>query len=387
MTPSSDLRAAIVGGYNPDSWAGPLKATAGMLRNLPRHGIDVELWQFRRDAKEVAWQEIDGIKMLSLPRRSKFSSFLVGLTDESKEAIRARLADVDLVHFNSVFIADNVHAALLLDVPYIISPRGGYNRSVLRGTNRFAKTIWMAARERRYISNARVLHAVSPSEALELQNLVPTESIISIPNAIEEQILDRPMKEPMGKKLLFLGRLAVEHKGIDLLLAGYHDFLQVGNDTTSELVMAGPDFRGDLQTIQELISSLGLDDRVTLPGGIFGDEKWSLIDQAYAFVLTSRWEGMPFSLLEALAAGRPALVTPGTNLGDAIAEYGAGLLVEGTPQDIARGIKALLHLSADEYRKMQNQARRLIRDKFLWDRVAGDLAASYRRIVGDRRAL
>jgi glycosyltransferase involved in cell wall biosynthesis len=376
------LRVAHVGSYAPDSPIGPQKAIAGMLQNLPRHGVDVELWHFARHAHEVAWEEIDGIRVLNLPRRGRLTGFLTGLPKPTKEALRARSTQVDLVHFHSVFIAENARMRSLLRIPYIISPRGGYNRSVLHGRNRVAKKIWLALHERRYISSARALHAVSAGEATELEELVPSERVFCIPNGIDQHILDRPIQNLVGKTLLFLGRLAVQHKGIDLLLEGYSAFLKESGDKSSDLIIAGPDFRGDKQRIEEQIHALGLQNRVSLPGGVFGDNKWKLLDRAYAFVLTSRWEGMPFALLEALAAGRPALVTPETNMGVVVNRYNAGIQVTGDAGDIAAGIKSLLNLPRNEHIRMQHQARRLIGDQFTWQRIAGDLATHYRDIVG-----
>lgn len=375
------LRVAHVGSYAPDSASGPTKAIAAMLRHLPDHGVQVELWHFDRRADEVGWREIDGVPVLDLPRRRRLASFLIDLPRHTQEALRARAEDVDLVHFHSVFIAENARAGSLLSVPYIISPRGGYNRSVLRGHNRLAKRIWLAAHERRYISSARALHAVSLAEASELEELVPRERIFFVPNGIDQHVLERPLRDPAGKTLLFLGRLAVQHKGIDLLLSGYGEFLRRSGDRSSELIIAGPDFRGDKRRIEEQIGLMGLQDRVSLRGGVFGDERWNLIDRAHAFVLTSRWEGMPFALLEALAAGRPALVTPETNMGDLITSYGAGVEVAGEAHDIAAGIELLLALRRDDHVRMQNQGRRLIRERFTWERLIGQLAAHYRRIA------
>jgi glycosyltransferase involved in cell wall biosynthesis len=285
------------------------------------------------------------------------------------------------VHFHSVFIAENARAGSLLGVPYIISPRGGYNRSVLRGRNRLAKRIWMAMHERRYVSSARALHAVSVAEAAELEKLVPSEQIFYVPNGIEQASLERPVRDPADKTLLFLGRLAIQQKGIDLLLGGYSEFLKRSGDKSSKLIIAGPDFRGDKKRIENQIDTLGLGDRVSLTGGVFAEDKRNLIDRAYAFALTSRWEGMPFALLEALAAGRPVLVTPETNLGDAVASYGAGVEVGGDVRQIATGIQFLLSLPGEDYIRMQRQARQLIRERFTWERVIGELAATYRRMI------
>jgi glycosyltransferase involved in cell wall biosynthesis len=376
------LRVAHVGWYAPDSASGPSNAIVGILQNLPHHRVQVELWHFDRGRRRVSWREVDGIRVLDLPSRGRVASFLLGLPKQSQEALRTRSQHVDLVHFHSVFIPENARAGSLLRAPYVISPRGGYNRSVLRGRNRLAKRIWMAMHERRYISSARALHAVSLAEALELEELVPTEQIFYVPNGIEQKFLERPVSDPPDKTLVFLGRLAMQHKGIDLLLGGYSEFLKRSGDRSSELVIAGPDFRDDRQRIEDQIRALGLHDRVSLPGGVFGEDKRNLVDRAYAFVLTSRWEGMPFVLLEALAAGRPVLVTPETNLGGVVASHGAGVEVVGEVQQIAMGIQFLLSLPRDDYIRMQHQARQLISDNFTWERVIGELASTYRGITG-----
>lgn len=375
------IRVAHVGGYARDSASGPQRAVAGILQHLPDHGVEVELWQFARNAKEVSWQEIDGIPVLRLPRRRRVPGFLIGLPDKTRAALRTRSSQVDLVHFHSVFISEYTRAGLLLEIPYVISPRGGYNRLVLHGRNRLAKQIWLAAYERRYLTSAKALNAVSPGEAAELENLVSRDQIFYVPNGIDREALDRPIKEPDGKTMLFLGRLAVQHKGLDRLLAGYSLFLNDSGDQSSDLVLAGPDFRGDKDRIEGQIRDLGLQDRVSLTGGVFGQDKWDLIERAYAFVLTSRWEGMPFALLEALAAGRPALVTPETNMGALVEEYGAGFNTTGDTKEISRGIEALLALSQEQYVEMQYQARRLIQDQFTWERTTGELAARYRDIL------
>ena len=378
---SERIRVAHVGAYATESITGPEKALAALIEHLPRHGVDVQVWQFDSTTDEITSKRDLGVKVVRLPARERFANFVVGLRGETRAFLKDASTRVDLVHFHSVFLAQHTRAGRVLSVPYVISPRGGYGSRVLTGRNRLAKRVWLALFEHRYVNAARALHAVSEQEALELERLVPKDRIFYVPNGVENEFLDRPIQDPVDRTFLFLGRLAIQHKGIDLLLEAYSILLQGQGGGATQLVLAGPDFRGDRGVIEDAIRDRQLEGRVTLPGGIFGQEKWALIDRAYAFVLTSRWEGMPFALLEALSAGRPAIVTPETNMGSLVDEYGAGILVRGDPESIAEGMQALLELNPREYRQMQQRARALVRDRFTWDQITRLLADRYRSLI------
>jgi glycosyltransferase involved in cell wall biosynthesis len=159
------------------------------------------------------------------------------------------------------------------------------------------------------------------------------------PNAIELPAETVTPVQRMGaspKRMAFLGRLAVDHKGLDVLLEGYARYVKSSGAADSELIIAGPDFRSGRVQLQALTESLLPDGSVRFPGPLFGDDKDALLRSARVFVHTSRWEGMPFAVLEALATGCPVLLTPATNLGDVVQEYGAGVVVEG--REAVRGI-------------------------------------------------
>jgi glycosyltransferase involved in cell wall biosynthesis len=170
----------------------------------------------------------------------------------------------------------------------------------------------------------------------------------------------------------------VEHKGLDLLLRG---FARSSALHDSRLIIAGPDFREGREGCGRLVRELGISGSVSLPGPVFGDRKWELIDACYAFVHTSRWEGLPFAVLEALALGKPVLVTRETNLADLVAERRAGIVVETNPDSISRGIQQLLALSDAEYESMSRRARQLVQGRFTWQLAAEAMANEYRRVA------
>jgi len=102
--------------------------------------------------------------------------------------------------------------------------------------------------------------------------------------------------------LLAAGRLTPQ-KGFDLLLEAFADLVQDFPTWRLVILGEGPE-RGNLRA---RISELSLEERVSLPGLAGNMAEWH--DAADLFVLSSRFEGFPNALLEALAAGVPAVAT------------------------------------------------------------------------------
>jgi glycosyltransferase involved in cell wall biosynthesis len=138
--------------------------------------------------------------------------------------------------------------------------------------------------------------------------------------------------------------------------------------------------------LANLAKRLAIGNRVQIMDPRFGQAKWALIESCYGFVHTSRWEGLPFSVLEALAVGRPVIVTPETNLAHLVGQYRSGFVVDATPESIAEGIDALLRASPNEYRSMQERARALARENFVWKNSAHAIAQLYRSLTERRRS-
>jgi glycosyltransferase involved in cell wall biosynthesis len=377
------IRVAHVGGYALETVDGVQKTIAGLADHLPRSNIQVEFWSPSSEIAEPNLTHVGSWPALELPARRRPWNAVAGLPRATQEAVRQRERQVDLVHFHSVFVPENAWIARLLNIPYLTTTNGGYSLGVMRGRNSLAKWAWFRLYERSYIRAAAAVHTVSHSEIDDIVPYADRSRIITIPNAVDDQCLRRRITRPTGRDLLFLGRLAVEHKGLDLLLRG---FAQSASDHKSRLIVAGPDFRGGRVACETLARKLGLGASVSFPGPVFAEEKWELIETCYAFVHTSRWEGLPFAVLEALALGRPALVTRHTNLAGPLSEVGAGIVVKDDPGSISAGILQLLSMSSDEYELMSQRARELVQDHFTWKVAAREMARQYHRII-ERAAL
>jgi len=122
------------------------------------------------------------------------------------------------------------------------------------------------------------------------------------------------------------------------------------------LVMAGPDpqnWRGELE---QRAWVAGMDRRVHWPGMLLGDAKWGAFRAAEAFVLPSHQENFGIAVAEALACGRPVLLSDKVNIAAEIASDGAGLMEADTPEGTSRLIARWLGMSADERAEMGKRA-------------------------------
>jgi glycosyltransferase involved in cell wall biosynthesis len=379
------IRVAHVAGFSDTSASGVDHMVFGLVSHLDPDGVRAEVWDLNPSHASVTERRVGSVSVFQLPSRTRVRGSLLGLPEATRRFIRGRRDGIDLLHLHSVFIPENVWVARFARLPYVLTPHGGYSPRVLAGNNRIAKFVWMRMWERDYVRNASMIHAVSPQELEELRATFGACPFVFVPNAIDlPAVGTSPADRMLGpsKRIVFLGRLAIDHKGLDILLEGYANYVRQQGDTDTELIVAGPDFRSGRDELEALAASLLPSGHVRFTGPLFGRDREALLGSAYVFVHTSRWEGMPFAILEALATGCPVLVTPATNLGDYVEEFGAGVVVDGSAQSVSEGLRKILETPTERYEAHCAAARRLASARFTWPNVAGQMIAEYRKILG-----
>ena len=380
------IRVAHVGALVGSSASGVDRTLAGLVTHLDRYGIRPEVWELSPRYRAISQRQEGPVRVVHLPAFGRAKSSISGLPPATRRFIDERRAEIDVLHLHSVFIPANVWVAKAAGIPYVLTPHGGYSPEVLRGRNRFLKTAWMWARERHHVRGASLLHAVAPRELEQLRSTFRIDALLCVPNAIDLPAEPGPPEGRMRtdrRWIVFLGRLAIGHKGLDTLLEGFASYLKRSrNEHSPELIIAGPDIRSGRARLQAMAASLLPKGTVRFVGPRFGREKEELLRGAGVFVHTSRWEGMPLAVLEALAMGCPVLLTRATNLGELVEEYGAGAVVEGTPEAIGQGLTDVLDAPADRYLAMCAAARTLATERFSWPAVTEQIAAAYRGILG-----
>ncbi len=200
-----------------------------------------------------------------------------------------------------------------------------------------------------------------------LRRLVRNRPVVVIPNAVR-----RPKSVGHGKRrpqVVAMGRLTAQ-KGFDLLLQAFAQIASSHRDWT--LCMLG---EGEASgQLRQLAEALDIGDRVEWAGWI--EQPELILGQASIFALSSRYEGFPNALLEAMACGL-ACVSFRCDSGPAeIIQHGVdGLLVPA--EDVAGLAAALdrLMTDVDQRRRLGDRATRIV-DRFgpepffrRWDEV------------------
>jgi glycosyltransferase involved in cell wall biosynthesis/O-antigen/teichoic acid export membrane protein len=221
----------------------------------------------------------------------------------------------------------------------------------------------------------RQLIAVSSAIAARLRTLNPAAEVQVIPNGVE--LMNGSTSELDTADLVFLGRIEMEAKGIDLLLQA---FARIAPLADAKLMIAG-DGR-DVERVRRLAAELGLSDRIRLIGAIDGAAKSALLQRARLVCVPSRFETSSLVSLEAQASGTPVLAFDIPALREVLAPDG-GVLVP--PFDVGAYARELLRLlnAPEQCRAMGEAGRQFVR-RFHWDAVASQQERVYLEAVSAR---
>jgi glycosyltransferase involved in cell wall biosynthesis len=181
------------------------------------------------------------------------------------------------------------------------------------------------------------------------------------PSAQQQTFLESFPQLGGRRFLLFLGRIH-HKKGCDLLIDA---FVKVAaQDPGLDLVMAGPDQQNWQATLMQTVAAANLTHRVHWTGMLQGDAKWGAFFTSEAFILPSHQENFGLAVAEALACGRPVLLSEKVNIAPDIAADGAGLMESDTPEGTLQLLTRWIALSPADRKSMGQQARRTFEQRY-----------------------
>jgi glycosyltransferase involved in cell wall biosynthesis len=299
------------------------------------------------------------------------------------------VCDYDVVHAALLFnfpILACATACRLRRVPLVLAARGVLEPWAL-SHKRWKKWPYYLLIEKPHVLRAAsAIHALTVNEARNIATLGLGRPIFVVPNGVDvdfdeddttaEEFFNAFPAARSKRLILFLHRIDPK-KGLDLLAKSFASVHKQFPDT--HLIAAGHDLIGFWPTAHAFFESMQCDGAVTYVGMLSGKMKRAAFATASLFVAPSYSEGLSISVLEAMAAGLPCVLTTGCNFPEAAAA-GAALEIPIDPDALAAGISKLLG-NPSEAQLMGQRARRFIQEGYTWTNVARKIASVYDAIL------
>lgn len=287
----------------------------------------------------------------------------------------------DLVIFNEVYKPKYIKLykeCINNNIKYIIIPHGCLvNKSQKR--KRIKKIAGNILLFNKFVSNANAIQFLNENEK-NGSKFKYKKSIIA-GNGVTCSTY-RNSSSNKNKEFVFIGRYEIKHKGLDLLVkvcSKYHDWFI---DNNIKIKMYGRDSGNDLRKLKRMIYNEKVNDIIIINNAIYNDDKRKVLENAYAFIQCSRFEGQPMGIIEALSIGVPCVVTYGTYLGDYIESKKCGIACNFDVDEIFEAIKKVS--DDQEYRNdLSANAYNNANVDFEWKNVIDETIEQYRMIIGD----
>lgn len=277
--------------------------------------------------EEIKWEnKIKGIesKILIYDKVEEKNSFFI-----NNKSLEEDILDYnpDFIIFDGFWAIQHCFIARFLkkkNIKYYIKPHGAFNKIAQKNSKiKFLKKL--IARMlifNNYVKNSNGLIFLNEME--KESSIYRKKNEFILPNGIEKlniELIDTPKKDK-DINFIFLGRIDIFHKGIDILLRTILEnkeyfiknkviFNFYGNGREDDIHL----FNNYLKQIPKVIQ---------YHGSIYGQDKYKELQRNDIFILTSRFEGMPMGVLESLSFGVPCFISRETGMGEYIEKYNAG---------------------------------------------------------------
>jgi glycosyltransferase involved in cell wall biosynthesis len=282
--------------------------------------------------------------------------------------------------------------------PYVVSPHGMLESWILH-RGRLKKTIGALLYERRNLSGASLVHALTTAERTQILAFAPRTNVAIIPNAVTKineaipsncatPLLDRRLDIHTAQPVpyvLYLGRIHPK-KNLESLIDAWIGVRQSIGNKGYRLVIAGWGEPSYVETIRVKIGNFGPEAQIDFVGPQYGDAKTRLLGSARWLILPSFSEGLPMAVLEAWVFGTPSIMSRFCNLPEGF-EQNAALECDTTVQSIVTSLARALTLADLDWNVMSNAATDLVRRKFSADVIAETWVETYRHLLVETTAM
>ena len=289
----------------------------------------------------------------------------------------------DIVIFHSIYFLLYIPFVISLwlkKIPYAIQLHGALSAENYKVSHK-KKLIANFLFYNRFIKQAKSIIYLNINEYKKsiVKEINPNYTII--PNGcdlISDNHIKQEPNDPI--KIVYIGRIERVHKGLDILLDAIELISNSDSGKKVRFTFYGDGSDSEVIWFKEQIKQV--DQIAEYKGPIYGKQKELAIRESDIFILTSRSEGMPMGVLEALSYGLPCILTPETNIGEEVKIANAGWLTDTNADQIASVINKSISEYLIEHDSLRHNAIRLS-NKYNWEDIATFSVDEYQRIVNN----
>lgn len=390
---SNIMKILMVTLYYKPLWegGGPPRVVYETSKRLVERGHEVTVYttnfmNVEHDLPTEKPMNVDGVTVYyfeNFRRHFPKSHLLPPLPIRLPEVAKKEIENFDIIHIHehrTALAAIVASLAMKHKVPYVIQPHGSVMPFFQKQRQKilFDKLIGNDI-----LSNASLFLAMTQTETEQLVSMDADSSLIRlIPNGIDDSecaCSRGSFRQRIGLKdepmALYLARFH-RIKGPDLLIESFSKVIE--RFPTAKLVMIGPD-DGYLDEVKRVVDREHLASNVILLGPIYdSQQKRGAYLDADVYVLPSRYELFPVSVLESWAAGTPVIVTDQCGIRDLIQE--AGIVVPFEKDKLATAIESIF--SDNSLGKaMGREGRATVLERYTWSKVVDYLEELYLEII------
>lgn len=349
------------------------RACGELAEAQAQNGHDVTLICTKRADRPTPLR-IEGVNVIEIETGSQIGRKL-SWSPAFYRRLRRQLAETDIVHCHGAWRLIQVYvrrACRVQGVPYVHQPHGSFMPGHLKHRKWFKKA-WGFMFEKRNLAAAAAVHAETDVDSADIRGYIDHRNIYVLPcgsravtgNMDEAAFAQLQPQLTNRKYILYLGRLDFQ-KGVDLLIRAFGTVYADRPDI--DLVIVGPDYNNTLMTLKNLVLQRRLSNVHFLPIMTDDLEKKALFSRAECFVLPSHSENFGITVLEALLADCPVLVSRNTGWA-ALERDGGGLVFNPTEADISDALRRFRALTPDARAEMIRRGREIAAE-YDWRAIA-----------------
>lgn len=260
------------------------------------------------------------------------------------------------------------------DFKVVLSPHGMLEPWIIRRHYYTRKLPALGLYQKAAVKNADLIHATAQSEKEHLLDLGWNNNIAIVPNGVDISTIRVKSSWTRKGNILFLSRVHPK-KGVDFLIDALSN---IKNDY--KCIIAGEGEDSYVEGLKKKSIELGISDKITFIGGVYGEQKWQLYRDADVFVMPTFSENFGIVVAEALASGTPVITTKGAPWKELETRH-CGWWIDVGVAPLLSALKSYFNSSDKELENMGRNGRNLIEEKYSTVSEAEEMVRMYKKLL------